>query len=45
MRIVGVDDEGEDESATLVHSYENHAMVSNEVDIRLLASGRHMGMR
>lgn len=24
MRVVGVDDEGEDESATLVHSWEDH---------------------
>lgn len=29
MRIVGVDNEGKDESATLIHPYNNHTMVSD----------------
>jgi hypothetical protein len=44
MRVVGVDDEGEDERATLVHSCENHRMVSNLKVSRLLASAKHLKM-
>ena len=45
MRIVGVDDEGEDERATLVHPCENHAMVSNLKVSRVLASIEHQEAR
>jgi hypothetical protein len=42
MRIVGVDDEGEDERATLVHACEYHMMVSNQMLFLLPASARHL---
>lgn len=45
MRIVRVDGEGEDEGATLVHSYENHIMVSSLKIFRLLASAKCLEMR
>ena len=44
MRIVDVDSKGEDERATLVHSYENHTMVSNLKISRPLASAKHLEM-
>jgi hypothetical protein len=32
MRVVGVDNEGKDESATLIHAYTNHTMISGMID-------------
>jgi len=40
MRIVGVDDEGKDESATLVHPWEDHARVCQQGDYVSTASFR-----
>ena len=44
MRIVGVDGEGKDESATLVHSWEGHASVYQQrgVFFQLLAFTEHL---